>query len=138
MSIMEPWAVTDENENAELIKQWCSGDREPDEDGIAWLRARPECLHDLMQRFPPSCVVRAIAGKSFVVPGPGRLGIVSSWVEPDSDCPCGQVSVRHLDEEISRISGGILGYCRADDLEVVAYWKGWTPERLQQVLGGTQ
>ena len=94
-----------------------------DAESIAWFRERPAILRPLLIRFPPSCVVRPL--RALRVPVEGTLGVVESWSED------GSIGVSQSP------SGFVRGYCDPDDLQVVAYWRGWTPERMREVLEAT-
>lgn len=88
----------------------------------AWLRARPLELRPLMIRFPPSCLVRAKLGVRLMVPAPGVVGIVSSYLEN------GHVTVRESPTSALRAE------CDPNDLEVVGYWRGVDSAWVAHVL----
>lgn len=116
-----------------LVREWCDGTWEPEDEALEWLRSRPDNVKELMLAFPPSCIVRSIPGESHVVPGLGRFGIVSSYVEPGDESPNGQVSVRDLEDAMFE-RPGILGYCDPKKLEVVSFYKTLTPDYLKSVF----
>ena len=110
------------------LEEWLTDPSwEEDPEALEWLKSRPECLHALMVQFPPSCVVEGT--RSLLVPSPGTCGIVSSWTEPDEGHPKGMVSVRAYPD------AGLRAQCDPDDLQVFGYWKGWTPEKMRELLG---
>lgn len=118
-----------------IIDQWTTGAWDPDPDALAWLRSRPTALHDLMQAFPPSAVVKAKEPFMLIIPAPGRYGIVTSWIEPTAGRPAGMVTVRDLLAEIEDSPhADMRAQCTPDALEVVAHWRGWTPERVRETL----
>lgn len=84
---------------------------------------------DLVKEFPPNCLVKAKAWTKHCVPKPGFVGIVincSSSGDGLDDGP--MVKVVHAP------NGRWAGMCRAEDLEVVGYWSGLTPEVVQEIL----
>lgn len=108
--------------------EWEKGPWEQDDEAIRWLRARPESLRQLVLRFPPSCIVRAIATTGLRCPAPGTVGIVRHWREPSADRPEGLIGV------LSHPEGRIVHDCRPEWLEVVGYYKGLTPDVLGALL----
>jgi len=96
---------------------------------LEWIRSRPTEIQELMKKFPPSCKVRAVA--TLHVPGPGRLGVISSY------CEDGCVSVVDFMvwagfEQEPRVRA----MCPPGSLEVVEYLGNMTPEWVERVLAG--
>ncbi len=92
---------------------------EPDDWTIKWIRSCSAEQQKMLLRFPPSCVVK---GKvPLGVPSPGRFGIVVN------------VSGKFV-YVIDGPEGDIKAECKPNWLEVVGYWKGWTPERVAETL----
>lgn len=100
---------------------------EIEEQAVEWMRKRPSNLIWLMQRFPPSCVVRAVV--KLEQPKPWEYGIVQSYIEPDEECPHGMVSVHVPDSNRKHRS-----QCHPEWLKVVDYWNGITPEKVCEIL----
>lgn len=98
------------------------------QEGIAWLRARPKCLHELMMRYPPSCKVRALC--DLHVPGPGKIGQLVSYVEDKSG------KNEHMLRVVELPNGHIAAECKPEWLEVVEYWEYATPEFVKNALTG--
>lgn len=90
---------------------------------IEWLRSRPSTMHPLMLRFPPSCVVRPLV--PLRVPAAGTVGVVQSWFED------GSIGVAQKPD------GLVRAQCRAHEIEVVGFWRGWTCDRMREVLDST-
>lgn len=104
-----------------------SAENEDDIAAANWIRSRPPNVRHLMRRFPPFCRVQAIV--PLVIPAPGTIGVVVSYGEPVSGMPDGWIGVAPLcDIE------GLRAQCVADQLEVINYAAGWTPERVNAVL----
>lgn len=110
------------------MDEWQRGEPDLDDESVEWLRTRPGAVQQLMLRFPPSCIVRAVDGKQLLCPAPGTHGIVTSYSEPSEEKPKGLVSVR------DGPYGSVRHQCLPEWLEVVGYWKGLTPERLKKIL----
>jgi hypothetical protein len=98
-----------------------------DAESIAWLKDRPPIIKEMMLKFPPSCVVKA--NRPLHCPAPGGFAIVTSYFEPSEEKPNGLISVRNGPE------GDTRHQCQPEWLEVVGYWQGVTPERLQHIFG---
>jgi hypothetical protein len=96
------------------------------QEGIDWIRNRPRVLHDLMIQFPPSCKVKATT--KLLVPGPGKIGQVVSYVERKDGRPP-MLRVRELPD------GRIGAECEPGWLEVVEYVENFTPEFVKMALG---
>lgn len=98
-----------------------------EQEGIDWIRSRPESIRTLMLLFPPSCVVRATV--KLDQPRPWELGVVSSYIEPDQAHSEGLVTVH--------VPGSLRNYrseCGPLWLKVVGYWNGLTPDRVAEIL----
>jgi hypothetical protein len=100
--------------------------KEDEIEAIKWLRDRPECLHDLMIRFPPSCQVRAL--RPLHVPGKGKIGQVVAYVEKLSGNGGPGVRVFELPD------GDIAAECEPGWLEVVSYYEDVTPDFVRAAL----
>jgi hypothetical protein len=101
---------------------------ERDEESLIWLRSRPECVKKLILRFPPSCVVKGTIPMH--CPAPGGHGIICSYFEPSATCKDGSVTVRPGPDAEMRYE------CRPENLVVVGYWRGLTPEVVAVLMGG--
>lgn len=86
-------------------------------DVVEWFNSRPQIIQDLVLKFPPDCKVRCT--RRLLIPEPGTLGIVCSYTED------GCVSVLSPER-------GVRAFCHPDDLEVVSYRKGLTPEDIRE------
>lgn len=108
------------------VKNWVEGEWTSDNESLEWIKSRPEAVKKMMLAFPPSCVVKA--NINLHCPKPDEFAIVTSFYEPSSEHPNGLITVRDGGE------GEIRHQCEPEWLEVVAYWRGWTPEKMQEVL----
>lgn len=99
----------------EWFDEWTEARRAIAQDGIDWMRSRPESVKATMRRFPPSCVV---------LTSHGCFGILASVFEN------GDVSIRPSPATLSRFRA------KAEGLKVVGYWNGLTPERVAKILDG--
>jgi len=115
-----PWI--DDWQNGELIA-------EDEPDIREWIQSRPESVRKLMLKFPPSCLVKA--NRPLHCPAPDKVGIVTSYTEPDEEHSNGQISVRAHPDAVIRFQ------CDPECLEVVGYWRGLTPEKVQEYMEET-
>lgn len=107
----EPWAI-----------EWQS-DPAPDgaiEEITEWMRSRPCEVKEVMRRFPPACLVRAL--RPLHTPAPGTTGLVWSYTED------GKLSVLQTPQSPVR------AYCDPAWLEVVGYRFGIDEARVQEIL----
>lgn len=105
-------------------QQWFDNHTREDEipaTTIAWLTSLPERSISLIKKFPPSCVV--IAKHPLAVPGEGKLGIVVN---------CNEKELKVIHCEVD--DNGFAGMCDPKDLEIIGYWKGLTPEKVETIL----
>lgn len=107
-------------------EDWERGPWDQNGDTIRLLRTRSEAVKQLVRRFPPSCVVRAVIRFGF--PAPGQVGIVRQWHEPGPDRPEGSVGV------LAHPQGSISYDCEPGWLEVVGYHRGLTTEIVAALL----
>jgi hypothetical protein len=107
-------------------EEWERGPWDRNDEAVQWLRKRPESVKKLALQFPPSCLVKAKV--RLRCPAPGHVAIVTTYIEPGRSRPEGAVTVR------SHPEGGIRYECSPDQLEVVGYHKGLTPEVLAMLL----
>lgn len=122
---LKPWQQKLVLENYFADQSWVESWTKPMpanvvEEGRQWMRERPDCIKELMIKFPPSCVVKAV--RTLVCPSPGRVGIVSSYFED------GLISVR------STPDGDTNHQCNSEWLEVVGYRQGITPKVVKEIL----
>ncbi len=110
------------------IAEW-SRDRGPvPQDGIDWIRSRPESVKALMRRYPPSCVVRVKTERfrpdirSFF-DWYGNFAIVGSVFEG------GQIGLRSPNDPELRFRVE-----EQDVVEVVAFHMGMTREWVAEIL----
>lgn len=122
--------------NDEMIAAWCAGEQPQNDAAIDWLRSRPAYMRELMIRFPPSCVVQSAPGHVHHIPAPGTLGVLISWYEPGERNPNGLMNILQLEDALENDSRKqyTAGQCLPEHLAVVAYWKGWTPERMKKLF----
>ena len=78
--------------------------------------------------FPPSCVV--VVKVPMGIPGRGKLGYVINYFANGHE-----VVVRHCDPDDTI---DLDGTCGMEDLTIVGYWKGLTPERVKALLAKDQ
>lgn len=121
--------------NSEWTKEWQEGNIELNNDegreAVDWMRTRPDSVKAIMRKFPPSCLVKSVQGYEHRIPAPGTIGLVASYLEPSSDSPNGELTVRqHPDADIRAA-------CDPDKMEVVGYYKGLTPEIVEALLSTT-
>jgi len=95
---------------------------------LDWLRTRPPVIQGLMLRFPPVCRVRATV--SLMIPAPGRIGRVVSYLES------GNVTVMDEIAWLADDTSGVRAECSPDQLVVVQYDGNKTPAWLARVFAG--
>lgn len=121
------YVLSSEETESSWVEEWVRDQTwTPVEAGVAWLRARPACLHPLMILFPPCAVVRATVPLS--IPAAGSVGVVQSWFEPTDEDPEGLVGVAQRPE------GQLRAQCSSRSIEVVSFWRGWTHDRMREIL----
>lgn len=93
---------------------------------IEWVRSLDPSLHFLVKKFPPSCAVKS-KNASYECPRDGHYGIVVNY------STAGEIKVipAPYDDEAS-----YAGMCDPENLEVVGYWGGLTPTKLNEILNG--
>ena len=103
------------------IDEWTGPDNEfkHDEEAIEWIRSRPECVKELMLKFPPSCVVKSNIP---LHTADNQYGIISSYNES------GLVSIRACPD------ADIRGFVDPKHLTVVGYWGGVTSEFIKNLI----
>ena len=111
--------MTKKTEAPIWVSDWLNETGELDSSGIDWMRSRPESIKELMLRFPPSCVVCHARGLLTADEG---YAIITSYSED------GLVSVRPSPD------ASVRGQVDPEELEVVGYWHGLTPERVAEIL----
>lgn len=79
---------------------------------LGFLRGLPPAVLEVAERFPPGAIVRAGDGHRLICPAPGKIGLVTSYLENDDDT----VSVN---VEGGSVVGPIAAACDPDWLEVV-------------------
>lgn len=111
-----------------------------DADQIAYLKGCPPELRDIVSRFPLNCRVRARAGHHLDCPAPGNVGRVVGWGTEAHPLQykCVQCDDWHggdAPEEIMvKAANGERGaVCTPDQLEVVRYSAGITPDVLTEL-----
>jgi hypothetical protein len=88
------------------------------EEAINWIRSRPDCVKDLMVKFPPSCVVWSDVP---LHSADHQYGIIASYSEN------GQVSITYPD-------ANVRGFVDPQYLRVIEYWGGITPDLIRQLI----
>lgn len=106
------------------VEHWLTTPLTAGESQIAWIRSRPLCIKELMVQFPPLCLVKAKPEQLLMIPSPGSVGIIVSYVEN------GEVSVQDSPESAYR------ALCKTNWLEVVGYKTPMTPAWVLRVLKG--
>lgn len=99
------------------VQVWVRGELVLTSEDRAWMRSRGPAVQVLMLRFPPRCVVRC---------GPLDVLAVRGY-HPRGGLRCS----RGIDQAEDR-----WRWVRADRAELVACWRGLTPEVVRQVLDG--
>jgi len=103
------------------VSEWVSKVASPQEARTCreWLHSLPPAQHALLQQFPPLCLVQG--RRPLEVPYVFTVGIVVGY-EPD-----GTLHVRQTPEDSSVLVS-------AEDLKVVGYWRGLSPEVVRKIL----
>jgi len=111
-------------------QDWGTGDWRQKPNAAAmlkWLRESPKEARDIILRFPPECIVRALPGERLRVPHGGTVGVVSGYT---------------LDPRTRRMmlavkqspTSGAAAEVPMDKVEVVGYHAGFTAEEVQRIL----
>lgn len=111
------------------VDEWiaASPDHITDE-GKEWVRGRPDVIKRVMEKFPPSCVVRYTGTVPACVPT-GCYGIVSGYLE-STVCDAVMLAIRlDPDAEVRHAVG-------TDDVEVIGYYMNLTPEQVKAIIEG--
>lgn len=102
------------------IEEWQS-DTELHPDMVDWMKTRPDCIKEVMVRFPPGCLV--MANRPLLCPIPGSIGVVFSYFEDG-----GLTILQHPESDLR-------AQCQPDWLEVVGYRGDLTPEKVKAICG---
>ena len=105
------------------VKDWLADVMKPDKEAFAWMKERPDSIKRLMVLFPPSCLVRTVAGQSLRCPAPGTVGIVQSYFES------GNIGV------IQTPDGVVRAECQPDWIEAVSFRMPCDPDWMKELLG---
>jgi len=97
---------------------------------------------EMMLRVPPACLVRAKEGIPLEMPAPGSVAIVSRYQMMGGStrstfAPDGEL-VLILEEILEGPDGKIIsrkqGWARESWVDVVGYWRGFSPDAVAGVL----
>lgn len=106
------------------MPEWFQKHVKPTEDGLnvhqfAWILSRPESVQKLLLKFPPGCVVR--------VKETQRIGVMFGIVAGDSNFPTIKVAWKPgAKDDTPEFT--------PDELDVVGYWNGVTPDVVMGIL----
>ncbi len=106
------------------------------DDGYSWIRTKPKKVQQLIARFPPSCVVRAVPGRILQIPAPGKKAVVASYTENSSD---GTVDLTVWDYDVwagFAEEPDFRATCDPDWLVVESYLGNMTPEWVRRIIEG--
>ena len=90
-------------------------------DPVTWMRTRPDSVKELMKRFPPAALIKAVEGRKLMCPSPGEVAVVGSYNEKGT---IGAARITGMDENTGFYECSDIYQCQPEWLEVVGYQNG--------------